>query len=71
TRGAAVRHGSGWRALALACAGMAAAVAGPAQAGDDQAVPFWASLGKDQANMRVGPGRDYRINWIYVRKGVP
>lgn len=21
--------------------------------------------------MRVGPGREYRINWTYVRKGVP
>jgi SH3-like domain-containing protein len=21
--------------------------------------------------MRVGPGRDYRISWTYVRKGVP
>lgn len=34
-------------------------------------VPYWASTAKDKVNMRVGPGREYRINWTYVRKGVP
>lgn len=33
--------------------------------------PYWVSTSKPKANMRVGPGRDYRINWTYVRKGVP
>lgn len=32
---------------------------------------YWVSTSKAQANMRVGPGRDYRISWTYVRKGVP
>ena len=39
--------------------------------GSDNAVPYWAATAKDKANMRVGPGREYRINWTYVRKGVP
>jgi len=41
--------------------------------------PYWASLhtseGKNAAppevNMRVGPGRDYRINWVYHRQHLP
>ncbi len=33
--------------------------------------PYWVSTSKSKANMRVGPGRDYRINWTYMRKGVP
>jgi SH3-like domain-containing protein len=42
-----------------------------AQAADSDAVPYWVSLRNSQTNMRVGPGRDYRINWIYVRAGMP
>ncbi len=38
---------------------------------DDKAGPYWVSTSKDKANMRVGPGRDYRISWTYTRKGVP
>jgi SH3-like domain-containing protein len=38
-------------------------------AGGDE--PYWVSTSKAKANMRVGPGRDYRISWTYVRKGVP
>jgi SH3-like domain-containing protein len=34
-------------------------------------VPYWVSLSKDETNLRVGPGRDYRIVWVYVRKGLP
>lgn len=53
-------------ALALACA------APPAQAADDDGnVPYWASMSKDQANVRVGPGMDYRISWLYQRRGLP
>lgn len=49
---------------------MLAAVPAGAQGADD-GVPYWVSTAKDTANMRVGPGREYRINWTYVRKGVP
>ena len=33
--------------------------------------PFWGSLRKPMANLRVGPGREYRINWVYQRSGLP
>ena len=42
-----------------------------ARAADNDGVPYWVSLRNTQTNMRVGPGRDYRINWIYVRAGLP
>ena len=42
-----------------------------ARAADNEAVPYWVSLRASQTNMRVGPSRDYRINWIYVRAGLP
>jgi SH3-like domain-containing protein len=41
------------------------------RAADSDAVPYWVALRNNQTNMRVGPGRDYRINWIYVRTGLP
>ncbi len=34
-------------------------------------VPYWVSLRNDETNLRVGPGREYRISWVYVRKGLP
>lgn len=43
----------------------------PAQAADVATPPYWVTLRKDQTNMRVGPGREYRINWVYVRPGLP
>jgi SH3-like domain-containing protein len=61
-------------AVALAVLGAAVGLAGrPAglHAADDGNAPYWASLAKDETNMRVGPGREYRINWVYVRHGVP
>ncbi len=33
--------------------------------------PFWGSLRKPMANLRVGPGREYRISWVYQRGGLP
>lgn len=53
-------------ALALACA----AGGTVARAADDNG-RYWVSLRKDQSNMRVGPGREYRINWVYTRLGLP
>lgn len=37
----------------------------------DAETSYWVSLSKDRSNMRVGPGREYRINWVYVRRGLP
>ncbi|MEM6494771.1 MAG: SH3 domain-containing protein [Pseudomonadota bacterium] len=33
--------------------------------------PFWKSLKYDQVRMRVGPSREYPIEWLYGRKGLP
>jgi SH3-like domain-containing protein len=33
--------------------------------------PYWATLRFDEVNMRVGPGEDYKIDWVYRRKGLP
>ena len=33
--------------------------------------PYWASMRADEVNMRVGPSADYRIEWVYKRKGLP
>ena len=37
----------------------------------DRAVPYWAALRVDEVNMRVGPGEDYRISWVYRRMQLP
>jgi SH3-like domain-containing protein len=42
-----------------------------AAAGDEAEGPYWASLRTQPANLRVGPGREYRIGWVYVRGGLP
>ena len=44
--------------------------AAPALA-DDPGVPYWASIRAREVNMRVGPGEDYRINWVYRRPHLP
>ena len=51
--------------------GLLAPLSSAVCAADVGAVPYWVALRNGQANMRVGPGRDYRINWIYVRAGLP
>lgn len=42
----------------------------PAQA-QDREVPYWATLRYDETNMRVGPSKEYKIDWVYRRKGLP
>jgi SH3-like domain-containing protein len=44
--------------------------AAPVRAADD-GVPYWASLRVDEVNMRVGPGEDYHIVWVYRRVQLP
>lgn len=34
-------------------------------------VPYWAAIRSDEVNMRVGPGEDYRIAWVYRRAQLP
>jgi SH3-like domain-containing protein len=49
-----------------------ALVPNTAQAAEEDAgVPYWVSLRTEPANLRVGPGREYRISWVYVRGGLP
>ena len=56
--------------IALALAAACLVPPAGARAADDGG-PYWVSLRKDQSNMRVGPGREYRISWVYVRQGLP
>jgi SH3-like domain-containing protein len=34
-------------------------------------VPYWASIRAKVLNMRAGPGRDFPIEWVYRRAGLP
>ncbi|MFK7901613.1 MAG: SH3 domain-containing protein [Nitratireductor sp.] len=34
-------------------------------------LPRYVSLKSNRTNMRVGPGRDYKVGWMYTRKGLP
>lgn len=42
----------------------------PAHA-QDREVPYWATLRASEINMRVGPSADYKIDWVYRRRGLP
>lgn len=55
--------------LAALIAG-SAMLTGPARA-DDPKVPYWASIRPDELNMRVGPGEEYLIKWVYHRQHLP
>ena len=44
--------------------------AGEARA-QEREVPYWATLRFDEVNMRVGPSQEYKIDWVYKRKGLP
>ena len=44
--------------------------AGEAHA-QERDVPYWATIRFDEVNMRVGPSREYKIDWVYRRKGLP
>lgn len=47
--------------------------AGTGMAGAQSAkpLPYWASLAKSEARMRVGPSSDYPASWIYRRRDLP
>lgn len=53
-----------------AALGLFAAFAAPASA-QEREVPYWATIGTSQLNMRVGPSINYRIDWVYRREGLP
>lgn len=51
---------------------VALGLASPAVAAADlHQPPYWASLKANEVYMRVGPGEDYRVNWIYRRQHLP
>lgn len=49
---------------------LAISIAAPASA-QKREVPYWASIRAEKVNMRVGPGGDYPIEWVYKRQGLP
>ena len=64
-----------WRALLMsALAGavlVALPVAATAQTTVGDKLPRFASLRSDEVNLRVGPGENYPIEWVYKRKDLP
>lgn len=66
--GLRLAHAIARMAMVLAAMVLAAA---PAQAADNDTVPYWASLRAKQVNMHVGPGEDYRTNFRYHREDLP
>lgn len=46
-------------------------VAPSAGAQAQKTVPYWASIRASEVNMRVGPGSEFRVVWIYRRPGLP
>ncbi len=50
---------------------IAAALLPVGLAAQDREVPYWATIRATELNMRVGPSRNYQIDWVYERKGLP
>ena len=48
-----------------------APLASAAESEANQKVPRFVSLRSDQANLRVGPGENYPIDWVLTRKDMP
>ncbi|HEX9946690.1 MAG TPA: SH3 domain-containing protein [Allosphingosinicella sp.] len=44
---------------------------GSAQAQQERATPYWASISAGKAMMRTGPGQNYPATWLYVRADLP
>lgn len=68
--------GPGWRGiasvLALVCLIWGAEPAW-AQAGRSTGLPLprFVSLAAERVNVRFGPGKQYPVNWMFARKGLP
>lgn len=69
--------GPGWRGVVGALAFMCLMWCGPepawAQAGRSTGLPLprFVSLAADRVNVRFGPGKQYPVNWVFARKGMP
>ena len=57
-----------WVALALSGAQAAELTVGPET---NLPMPRFVSLKKEKANIRRGPGLTYRIDWVFLRRGMP
>jgi len=57
--------------LAVDAGRAGAQASGPVAAGRQVTLPYFASLKRPVANVRVGPGRDYPIRWVYKKRGLP
>lgn len=56
----------------MAACGLAlVAGAGGSQAQAVKKPPYWASLAKGEAVMRVGPSRNFPASWVYLRRNLP
>lgn len=55
----------------LAALGAVVAAPAPIIAQEAPEIPYWASVRVNEVNMRVGPGEDYRILWVYKRPMLP
>lgn len=61
------------KAVQFGLLGMAATLValGSAQAQSTKKPPYWASIAKGEALMRVGPSQDYPAKWLYQRRDLP
>jgi SH3-like domain-containing protein len=59
------------RRVMLAAALALGLMVGSAQAQDERATPYWASISAGKAMMRTGPGTNYPATWLYVRADLP
>lgn len=73
----AVTFWHGWRMNSRMCIarllllGLSLGFSLPAQAQDEAAVPYWASINVDLARMRKGPSPTVPVIWEYRRKDLP
>ncbi len=59
------------RRVMLAAALALGLTVGAAQAQNERATPYWASISAGKAMMRTGPGQNYPATWLYVRSDLP
>jgi len=52
-------------------AGSAAHAQGAAKGASGLPLPRFVSLKAKRVNLRIGPGRDYAVSWLYTKSGVP
>jgi SH3-like domain-containing protein len=51
--------------------GAAGAASAAPKRGSGMPLPRFVSLKAGRVNVRVGPGQDYRVSWVFTRSGLP